>query len=98
MSRYVYPGHSSPLVLHSYLAAVARTPFELVCVHEDRHNYYLTCKAWGAAGRGPGRGDPTLGGAAVPALPAVPLGVGGRLRDRQVQAYRWVLRLPDLGS
>ena len=99
MSRYVYPGHSSPLVLHSYLAAVARTPFELVSVHEDRHNYYLTCKAWGE------RLDAAR--AEVTRRWGEPLyrrfrlflwGSAAGFASRQVQAYRWVLRLPDLGS
>ncbi|HWB37028.1 MAG TPA: class I SAM-dependent methyltransferase, partial [Rugosimonospora sp.] len=38
MSRYVYPGGSSPLLLHQYLREVARSPFELVSVADDRHN------------------------------------------------------------
>jgi len=46
MSRYIYPGESSPLLLHAYLRQVARSPFELVSVDDDRHNYYLTCREW----------------------------------------------------
>ena len=29
-----------------FLAALAETPFALEAVHNDRHSYYLTCKAW----------------------------------------------------
>ena len=46
MSRYVYPGGQSPLLLHDYLREVARSPFELISIDDDRHNYYLTCKRW----------------------------------------------------
>jgi len=46
MARYVYPGGSSPLLLHQYLKEVARSPFELVSLVDDRHNYFLTCQRW----------------------------------------------------
>jgi hypothetical protein len=42
--NYIYPGASAPLVLHRYLKQVNRTPFELLLVLDDRHNYYLTCR------------------------------------------------------
>jgi cyclopropane-fatty-acyl-phospholipid synthase len=32
--------------LHAFLTAVAKTELEVLAVHNDRHNYYLTCKAW----------------------------------------------------
>ncbi len=46
MHRYVFPGNATPVCLHEYLAAVARSPFEVVAVHNDRHNYALTCRHW----------------------------------------------------
>lgn len=46
ISRYIYPGNHSFFCLHDFLAALAETPFELQAVHNDRHSYYLTCKAW----------------------------------------------------
>lgn len=46
VSRYVFPGDHSYFCLHDFLAAVARTRFDVVAVFDDRHNYYLTCKAW----------------------------------------------------
>jgi cyclopropane-fatty-acyl-phospholipid synthase len=46
ISRYIYPDNHSFFCLHDFLAALAETPFELQAVHNDRHSYYLTCKAW----------------------------------------------------
>jgi cyclopropane-fatty-acyl-phospholipid synthase len=46
MARYVFEGNGSLLCLHEYLAAVAKSPFHLSGVWDDRHNYYLTTKAW----------------------------------------------------
>lgn len=45
-ARYIFPGNGSLLCLHEYLAEVARTPFQLRGIHDDRHNYYLTAKHW----------------------------------------------------
>jgi cyclopropane-fatty-acyl-phospholipid synthase len=47
MSRHIYPGRSTPMVLHDYLACVARSPsFKVHSVIEDTHNYQLTCQGW----------------------------------------------------
>ena len=46
MGKYVFEGNASLLCLHEYLAEVAKTPFQLVGVWDDRHNYHLTTKAW----------------------------------------------------
>ncbi|TQM79925.1 cyclopropane-fatty-acyl-phospholipid synthase [Saccharothrix saharensis] len=46
MTRFVYPGRSSPLLLPKYLAHVARSPLQLTGLHDERHNYHLTCRAW----------------------------------------------------
>ena len=46
VSRYIFPGDHSYFCLHEFLAEVAKTKFEVLSVHNDRHNYYLTCKAW----------------------------------------------------
>ena len=46
ISRYIFPGDHSYFCLHAFLTAVAKTPLELLTVHNDRYNYYLTCKAW----------------------------------------------------
>lgn len=46
ISRYIYPGDHSFFCLPEFLGAAAGTPFEVLAVHNDRHSYYLTCKAW----------------------------------------------------
>ena len=46
VSRYIFPGNHSYFCLHEFLAAVARTQMEVLTVHNDRHNYMLTCTAW----------------------------------------------------
>lgn len=46
ISRYVFPGDHSYFCLHDFLGAVAETPLEVLAVYNDRHSYYLTCKAW----------------------------------------------------
>ena len=37
---------STSLCLHDFLRAVAQSPLEVLTVDNDRHNYFLTCKAW----------------------------------------------------
>jgi cyclopropane-fatty-acyl-phospholipid synthase len=46
MSKYVFEGNASLLCLHEFLAEIAQSPFQLCGVWDDRHNYYLTTKAW----------------------------------------------------
>lgn len=46
ISRYIFPGDHSYFCLHAFLTALTKTPLELLTVFNDRHNYYLTCKAW----------------------------------------------------
>jgi len=46
MTRHIYPGNASPVVLHAYLAAVARSSFSVECVYNDTEHYWRTCKAW----------------------------------------------------
>lgn len=46
VSRYIFPGDHSYFCLHEFLTVVAKSSFEVLSVHNDRHNYYLTCKAW----------------------------------------------------
>ncbi len=44
--KHIYPGNCSPLCLHDYLTHLAKTPFRLLGVWDDRHSYYLTAKHW----------------------------------------------------
>lgn len=46
VSRYIFPGDHSYFCLHEFLSTVAKTPLEVLTVHNDRHSYFLTCKAW----------------------------------------------------
>lgn len=46
ISRYVFPGDHSYFCLHEFLTELAKTPMEVLTVYNDRHNYFLTCKAW----------------------------------------------------
>lgn len=44
--KYIYPGNCSPMCLHEYLKELARSPFDLLGVWDDRKSYYLTAKHW----------------------------------------------------
>lgn len=46
ISRHIFPGNHAFFCLHDFLTAMDKTDFEVLAVHNDRHNYYLTCKAW----------------------------------------------------
>lgn len=46
LRRHIYPGNGSPMCLHEYLRAVAKSPFRIEGVHDDGHNYTLTAKHW----------------------------------------------------
>jgi cyclopropane-fatty-acyl-phospholipid synthase len=46
LRRHIYPGNGSPMCLHDYLRAVARSPFRLEGVWDDRHSYALTATHW----------------------------------------------------
>jgi cyclopropane-fatty-acyl-phospholipid synthase len=91
--QYVYPGRSAPLLLHSYLRQVARSPFELLNVEDDRHNYYLTCRAW--AQRLDARREEITarwGEELYRRFRIFLWGSASGFDSRLVQAYRWTLR------
>jgi cyclopropane-fatty-acyl-phospholipid synthase len=95
MSRYVYPGGQSPLLLHQYLREVAHSPFELISVQDDRHNYHLTCKRW--AQRLDEARDDVVKRWGEPLYRRFRLFLWGSAAGFDmglVQAYRWVLKLP----
>jgi len=46
IARYIFPADHAFLCLHDFLHAVAKTPMEVLAVHNDRHNYFLTRKDW----------------------------------------------------
>ncbi|MFY1632619.1 class I SAM-dependent methyltransferase [Solwaraspora sp. WMMB335] len=95
MKRYVYPGRSAPLLLHQYLRHVARSPFELRSIADDRHNYYLTCREW--ARRLDAAREEVVqrwGEAMYRRFRIFLWGSAAGFDTGLVQAYRWVLRLP----
>ncbi|SDD09869.1 class I SAM-dependent methyltransferase [Actinokineospora iranica] len=96
MSRYIYPGVSTPLLLHDYLRQVAKSPFYLRSVNDERHNYYLTCKAW--AQRLDAAHDDIVAGWGEQAYRQFRLflwGSAAGFNSGLVQAYRWTLDLPE---
>lgn len=95
MKRYIYPGNSAPLLLHQYLHQVARSPFELLTIVDDRHNYYLTCREW--AQRLDAARDEIVrrwGEQIYRRFRLFLWGSAAGFDTGLVQAYRWVLRLP----
>ncbi|MFV2013149.1 MULTISPECIES: class I SAM-dependent methyltransferase [unclassified Micromonospora] len=95
MKRYIYPGRSAPLLLHQYLRHVARSPFELCSIADDRHNYYLTCREW--ARRLDAARDEVVQRWGEPMYRRFRIFLWGSAAGFDtglVQAYRWVLRLP----
>jgi cyclopropane-fatty-acyl-phospholipid synthase len=96
MSRYIYPGKSSPLLLHDYLRQVARSPFQLISVADDRHNYYLTCREW--ARRLDAARDEIVRRWGEPLYRRFRIFLWGSAAGFDtglVQAYRWVLHMPQ---
>lgn len=96
MKRYIYPGNSAPLLLHQYLKHVARSPFELLSVQDDRHNYFLTCREW--ARRLDDAREEIVARWGEPLYRRFRLflwGSAAGFDTGMVQAYRWVLALPE---
>ncbi len=46
ITRQIYPGNNSFLVLHDFLKSMASFPFDLKGVWDDRISYYWTCVGW----------------------------------------------------
>jgi cyclopropane-fatty-acyl-phospholipid synthase len=92
--RHLFPGNGTTLCLHTYLEAVAASPFEVLRVHNDRENYRLTTLQW-ARNLDAHRDEIVTrwGGEDFRTFQLYLWGcVDGFARD-QVQAYRWVLQL-----
>jgi cyclopropane-fatty-acyl-phospholipid synthase len=92
--RHIFQGNGSTVCLHEYAAEVSRSPFELLAVHNDRHNYLLTTRAW-ASRLDAHRHviEERWGKAQYRRFQLYLWGcVDGFSRD-VIQAYRWVLQL-----
>lgn len=46
MYRYIFPGNGTPVCVHEYLTEVAKAPFEVEALYNDRHSYALTSRRW----------------------------------------------------
>jgi len=46
IERHIFPGNHELLDIYRFLEAVKSSGFELIAVHNDTHNYYLTLKHW----------------------------------------------------
>jgi cyclopropane-fatty-acyl-phospholipid synthase len=46
MVKYIYPGNHSFLVLHDFLEQLAKTPFHVLEILNDRYSYFLTFQQW----------------------------------------------------
>jgi cyclopropane-fatty-acyl-phospholipid synthase len=95
LRKHIYPGNGSPMCLHDYLRAVAESPFQVEVVHDDRHSYALTAKAW--AERFDAARDMIVerwGLAHFRKFRVYLWGTYNALKRDDVQAYRVVLQLP----
>ena len=95
LRKHIYPGNGSPMCLHDYLRAVAESPFQVEVVHDDRHSYALTARAW--AERFDAAKDEIVrrwGQSHFRKFRVYLWGTYNSLRRDDVQAYRVVLQLP----
>jgi cyclopropane fatty-acyl-phospholipid synthase-like methyltransferase len=46
ISQHIYQGGTSRVYMPKFTEAVTKSRFELLAVHNDRRNYYLTAKTW----------------------------------------------------
>lgn len=46
MVKYIYGGNHSFLVLHDFLAQLAKTPLQVLEIFNDRYSYFLTFQQW----------------------------------------------------
>jgi cyclopropane-fatty-acyl-phospholipid synthase len=96
LEKYIYPGNGSLVCLHEYLAELARTPLQLLGLHDDRHSYYLTTRRWA---ENFDRQREMIEGNWGPELYRkfrLYLWGSADAFDRDLaQAYHWVMRKPD---
>jgi cyclopropane-fatty-acyl-phospholipid synthase len=95
ITRHIYPGNASPTCLHDYLAKLARTPFRLRGIWDDRHSYYLTARHWALnLERRQEEVVRAAGEAAFRKFQIYLWGTADCFKRDVMQAYRWVLELP----
>jgi cyclopropane-fatty-acyl-phospholipid synthase len=94
-NRFIYPGNGSLLCLHEYLAEVAKSPFYLRGVWDDRHSYYLTLRHWAEnLDRGRAVVEERWGKALFRKFQIYLWGAADGMRIDRSQGYRMVLETP----
>lgn len=97
LRKHIFPGNGSPMCLHDYLRAVAESPFQVEVVHDDRHNYALTVRAW--AERFEAARDEIVkhwGESHFRKFRVYLWGIYNSFNRDDMQAYRVVLQLPSV--
>lgn len=92
--KHIFPGNGTPVCIHDYLGAVARSRFSVLAVHNDTHNYELTTRHW--AERLDAHREEIerrWGTAQYRRFQVYLWGCVDGFRRDVVQAYRWVLEL-----
>ena len=46
IDKHIFPGNHQCLDIYRFLNAVKQSEFDLISLHNDTHNYFLTLKAW----------------------------------------------------
>jgi cyclopropane-fatty-acyl-phospholipid synthase len=91
--RYVFPGDHTPVALPELFAAANRTGLEPIALHNDRHSYYLTLRAWARNLEAARRELVARHGERVFRLFHIYLWAGAHLhRDGGLEAYRAVFQ------
>jgi cyclopropane-fatty-acyl-phospholipid synthase len=93
--RHIYPNNCSPAALHEWLTELAKTPFQLKGVWDDRHSYYLTARQW-ARNLEARRAEIVArhGEVLFRKFQVYLWGTADVFRRDIMQAYRWVIELP----
>jgi cyclopropane-fatty-acyl-phospholipid synthase len=92
--KHLFPGNGTPMVLHQLLAEVARSPFSVRAVYDDRHNYLLTVRRWlDGLERNAAEIERRWGRALYRAFQLYLAGCADGFSRDAIQAYRVVLRL-----
>ncbi|HEX8692499.1 MAG TPA: class I SAM-dependent methyltransferase [Longimicrobium sp.] len=92
--RHVFRGNGSPVCLHDYMAAVARSPFAVMGVYNDTRNYELTTRRWAEnLDRHRAEIEARWGKEQYRRFQVYLWGCVDGFRRDVVQAYRWVLEL-----
>jgi len=95
LEKYIYPGNGSLMCLHEYLSEVAKSPFYLRGVWDDRHSYFLTLKHWAEnLDRGRAEVERRWGKALYRKFQLYLWGAADGMRLDRNQAYRVVLENP----